>query len=124
MNENTEIDTDKKLDLIVESIKEKKGKQITRIDLTKIHNSICDYFVICHANSTTQVDAIADSVQTKLKKESGILAHHTEGLTNSRWVLIDYYDVLVHIFLDEMRSFYKLEELWADGEIEVVEEEK
>lgn len=123
MTDTNEIDTQTKLDLIVESIKEKKGKQITRIDLTKIHNSICDHFVICHGTSTTQVDAIADAVQAKLKKEAGILAHHVEGATNSRWILVDYYDVLVHIFLDEVRTFYKLEELWADGEIDVVEEE-
>lgn len=118
MTDNKDINIQKKLNLILEAIKEKKGKQIVSINLSKVHNSISDYFVICHGESTTQVDAIADEIQDKLKKEAGIRAHHVEGKDNSQWILIDYFDTLVHIFLEEKRSFFNLEDLWADGEIE------
>ncbi len=124
MADNKDINTQDKLSLILEAIKEKKGKQIVSINLIKVHNSISDYFVICHAESTTQVNAIADAIQEKVKKESGEMAHHVEGKDNSQWVLIDYFDILVHIFLEEKRSFFNLEELWADGEIEQIEDEK
>ena len=124
MTDTKDINTEDKLSLILEAIKEKKGKQIVSINLTKVHNSISDYFVICHAESTTQVDAIADGVQEKVKKEAGVMAHHVEGKDNSQWVLIDYFDTLVHIFLEEKRSFFNLEDLWADGEIDHIEDEK
>ena len=119
-----EINIQDKLNLILEAIKEKKGKQIVSINLSGVSNSISDYFVICHGESTTQVGAIADAVQDKLKKEAAIIAHHIEGKNNSQWVLIDYFDTLVHIFLEEKRSFFNLEDLWADGEIERIEDEK
>ncbi len=124
MIDTKEINIQDKLKIILEAIKEKKGKQIVSINLKKVNNSISDYFVICHGESTTQVDAIADSVQDKLKKESNIRAHHIEGTNNSEWVLIDYFDILVHIFLEEKRSFFNLEDLWSDGEIERIEGEK
>ena len=124
MADTKDINIQEKLNLILEAIKEKKGKQIVSINLTKVHNSISDYFVICHAESTTQVDAIADAIQVKVRKEAGIKAHHVEGKDNSQWILIDYFDTLVHIFLEEKRSFFNLEELWADGEIEHIEDEK
>lgn len=124
MTENKEINIKTKLNFILEAIKEKKGKQIVSINLTGISNSISDYFVICHGESTTQVSAIADAVYDKLKKEAGIKAHHIEGKDNSQWILIDYFDTLVHIFLEEKRSFFNLEELWADGEIEHIVDEK
>ena len=124
MADNKDINIQDKLSLILDAIKEKKGKQIVSINLTKVHNSISDYFVICHGESTTQVDAIADAIQNKVRKEAGVKAHHVEGKDNSQWVLIDYFDTLVHIFLEEKRSFFNLEELWADGEIEHIEDEK
>jgi len=124
MADNKDINIQDKLSLILDAIKEKKGKQIVSINLTKVHNSISDYFVICHGESTTQVDAIADAIQNKVRKEAGVKAHHVEEKDNSQWVLIDYFDTLVHIFLEEKRSFFNLEELWADGEIEHIEDEK
>jgi len=120
MIKNQEIQIDEKLNLIIESIKEKKGKQITKIDLTGIQNSICDYFIICHGDSTTQVDALADGVQDSLKQKAGIRAFHVEGTDHCQWVLIDYNDILVHVFLGEKRSFYNLEELWADGQVDII----
>lgn len=124
MADTKDINIQDKLRLILEAIKEKKGKQIVSINLTKVHNSISDYFVICHGESTTQVDAIADAILEKVKKDAGVKAHHVEGKNNSQWILIDYFDTLVHIFLEEKRSFFNLEELWADGEIEHIEDEK
>ena len=123
MTKKKEINLEEKLKLILEAIKEKKGKQIVSINLSKITNSISDYFVICHGDSTTQVDAIADEIEDKLKKEAGIRPHHVEGKDNSQWILLDYFDTLVHVFIEEKRAFFNLEELWADGEIENIEDE-
>jgi len=116
------LDVEEKCRLITEAIREKKGHRIIRIDLTGVEHAICDSFIICHGESSTQVDAITDSIREKLKVEAGIRAHHVEGVQNSQWVLMDYFDVLVHVFLEEFRDFYKLEELWADGRIQVDEE--
>ncbi len=113
-----------KLEFILEALKEKKGKEIVSIDLEKVDNAIWDYFVICHGDSTTQVDALQDAVHRKLKEELKTGAHHIEGTNNSLWVLMDYSDILVHIFLKEKRAFYNLEELWADGRLEHVVDEQ
>ena len=123
MGEIDVLSTGEKCRLIVEAIREKKGHQIVTIDLTEVDNAICDSFIICHGESSTQVGAIIESVAKNLKEKAGIRAHHVEGLQNSQWVLMDFFDVLVHVFLEEFRSFYKLEELWADGKMEVAEEE-
>ena len=107
--------------LVVEAIREKKGHQILSIDLSQIEHAICDTFIICHGESTTQVGAIVDSIEKKLKTDAGIRPHHVEGVQNSQWVLLDYFDVLVHVFLEDFRSFYKLEELWADGKVKALD---
>lgn len=124
MTETGENIHTEKLELILEALKEKKGKEIVAIDLEKVDNAICDYFVICHGDSTTQVDALQNAVHRKLKEKLKTGAHHIEGTDNSLWVLMDYYDILVHIFLKEKRSFYNLEELWADGRLEHVKDEQ
>lgn len=114
--------TEEKCRLIVEAIREKKGHNVVTIDLSGVDHAICDSFVICHGESTTQVDAITESILDSLKQSASIRPHHVEGHQNSQWVLIDYFDVLVHVFLEEFRYFYKLEELWADGKVEMAEE--
>ncbi len=124
MSEIDVLSADDKCRLITEAIREKKGHHVTVIDLSEVENAICDSFIICHGESTTQVGAITESIAKKLKEEAGIRAHHVEGLQNSQWVLMDFFDVLVHVFLEEFRSFYKLEELWADGKIVMAEEVK
>ena len=106
-----------KRELILEAIREKKGHDIVSIDLSDVENSICDSFIICHGESVTQVGAITESIEKKMKQEARIRPHHVEGLQNSQWVLLDYFDILVHVFQEEYRSFYKLEELWADGKV-------
>ena len=118
MEQSDLINVEQKKELILEAIREKKGHQIVSIDLSEVENSICDYFIICHGESLTQVGAITESIEKKLKEEARMRVHHVEGLKNSQWVLLDYYDILVHVFQEEFRSFYKLEELWADGKIQ------
>ena len=120
MGENDELSVEERSRIIVDAIREKKGHRIVTIDLSEIDHSICDSFIICHGDSSTQVGAITHSIEKRLKVEAGIRAHHVEGLQNSQWVLLDYFDVLVHIFLEETRSFYKLEELWADGKVKEI----
>lgn len=105
----------KLVETIVSAIADKKGKDIVSLDLTGFDGAICNHFVICHADSTTQVAAIADGIEQKVFEEMKEWPHRTEGLNNAVWVAVDYIDVMVHIFLGEMRDFYKLEQLWADA---------
>jgi len=103
---------------VVEGINNKKGFDVLKIDLRKFENRIADFFVICHGASTTQVDSISDSVEDTVRKNAGEKPLHKEGLENCFWVLLDYGNVVVHIFLEEYRSFYSLESLWADATLE------
>ena len=109
---------------IIKGIHEKKGQNVLTIDLRKLDSRIADYFVVCHASSTTQVSAICDSVEETARKEAGEKPLRIEGLENCFWVLIDYGNVIVHIFTEEYRKFYSLESLWADAKIEIVEDKK
>jgi len=113
-------------ELILESIfkgmHEKKGKDVLKIDLRKLENTITDFFVICHGSSITQVESISDSVEDSVRTGAGVKPQHIEGLENCFWVLMDYGDVVVHVFLAEYRSFYSLESLWADAAIEEVKD--
>ena len=108
--------------IIIESIKEKKGQNIVHIDLTGTDNSVCEFFIITHADSGTQVRAIANHIEENLKKKHAIRAYHTEGYENAHWILLDYNSIVVHVFLEQIRNYYKLEELWADAEIELISE--
>ena len=110
------------LQSVIKGIFEKKGQNVLKIDLRKLENRITDYFVICHAPSGTQVSAICDSVDDTVRKEASEKPLHVEGLDNCFWVLLDYGNVIVHVFLEEYRKFYSLESLWADAAIEAVED--
>lgn len=107
----------KLVESIVKGIQEKKGTGIVIADLRGINGTICDFFVICQGNSPTQIDAITDSVEETARIETGEKPVKIAGLTNAEWVAMDYTDVLVHIFLPEMRSFYNLEDLWEDAKL-------
>ena len=107
---------------VIKGIFEKQGHNVLKIDLRKLENRIADYFIICHGSSVTQVDSICDSVEDTVRKKSEEKPLHIEGRENSYWVLIDYGNVIVHIFLEEYRNFYSLESLWADAEIEKMED--
>ncbi|HDZ41406.1 MAG TPA: ribosome silencing factor [Bacteroidetes bacterium] len=108
------------IDNIVKGIFEKKGERVLKLDFRSLENSVCDYFIICHGNSVTQVDSITESVELQVKKNTGGHPHHREGIENCLWVLLDYGDVVVHIFQEEYRNFYNLEALWADALIEEI----
>lgn len=105
----------------VRGIQEVKGHDILSLDLRKLPNSICDYFIICHGTSDTQVEAIARSVQKVMEESTGEIPVHKEGTKNAEWILLDYFDVVVHIFKEEARSFYNLEKLWADADVKEIE---
>lgn len=107
---------------IIEGILDKKGEKITLLNLEKVENAFCDRFIICQANSNTQVNAIADSIEKKVKEDLKVRVHHREGLDNAIWVLLDYHEILVHIFQTEYRDHYKLEELWGDAQITEIKE--
>lgn len=103
-------------DVIINGIQEKKGAEIIKLDLRKVPGAITDFFIICSGTSDSQIGAIADSVDeevTKVFKES---PWHKEGLTNREWILLDYVDVVVHIFRKDRREFYDLETLWGDAD--------
>jgi len=116
------VDTELLLETIVQGIQNKKGSDIVTVDLTVLENSFCQFFVICHGNSNIQVSAIAESVEERVREDLQEKVWHREGLENAQWVLLDYGDVVVHIFQKEFRDFYNLEELWADANIAHVEE--
>ena len=101
----------------IKGIEERKGIEITCLDFKKIPNASCDYFVICEGNSSTHVKALAGSVEEYIKKELGTRPWHTEGLQNSEWILMDYINVVVHIFQPHIRQHYALEDMWADAEV-------
>lgn len=109
-------------DAIVLGMLEKKATDIVLIDLRKVKHAVADFFVICSGNSDTQIDAIADSVEDELIKNSKTKPWKKEGFENKEWILIDYVDVVAHIFNKEKRVFYALEELWADAIVTQVEQ--
>ena len=112
------------LDSVIKGIFEKQGQNVLKLDHRKLENRITDYFVICHGNSGTHVDSISNSVEDIVRKETGEKPFHREGLENCFWVLIDYGNVIVHIFQEEQRNFYSLESLWADSNIERLDDNK
>jgi ribosome-associated protein len=104
-------------ELAIYGIQEKKGNDIVRLDLRNIFSSVSDYFVICHADSSTQVKAIANSVEEEIFKATQQEPWRKEGLEFGEWILLDYIDVVVHIFRTDKREFYGVEDLWGDAEI-------
>ena len=99
----------------VAAMQDKKAKQIISLDLSKIPNAVTKYFLICHAPSKIQVDAIYDNVVEFVWEQCGVKPFNREGHENSEWILIDYFDVVIHVFLEDIRTFYQLEDLWADA---------
>jgi ribosome-associated protein len=104
------------VEFAVKGMEEKKAKEIVTMDLRKLHHAVADFFVICHADSNTQVGAIADSVEEEIRKATGEKPFGREGFQNAEWILLDYVNVVVHIFQKPKRDFYRIESLWADAE--------
>jgi ribosome-associated protein len=103
------------LKVIIKAIQDKKGESIVSLDMRKIPEAVADFFIICEAGANVQVKAIADSVQDLVKQECGEMPYRHEGYQALQWVLVDYVNVVVHIFQKETRKFYRLEEMWSDG---------
>lgn len=102
---------------IVDAILDKKGKEVTSLEIGKLPNSVCDYFIVCHADSTTQVHAISENIELKVRENLNEKTWKSTGYDNSIWIVLDYVNVVVHIFQTEWRDFYKIEDLWADAPI-------
>ena len=125
MLENTKLlSTDTLITNIIEGIDNLKGEKINIIDLRKIDNSVCKYFIICSGNSNTHVKSISNSIQKHVWKETNENPWHVEGEDRCDRILIDYVDIAVHIFKKETRIFYDLESLWGDAKQILIEEKK
>lgn len=121
MKINQGQNTEHLVEVVVNAMQEVKGEEIVSLDLKNVTHAVADYFVICHANSHTQVQAIARRVEEETMKTLNDRPWHKEGIQNAEWVLLDYTDIVVHVFYKEARTFYALEDLWADGEVKEYE---
>ncbi|MPR32601.1 ribosome silencing factor [Salmonirosea aquatica] len=119
---NKEVSSQDLCQLVAKGMMEKKGQEVAILDLRKVKNAIADFFVICSGTSDTQIDAIADSVEHEVYKAVEENPWHKEGKTNREWILIDYVDVVAHVFKKDRRKYYDLEELWGDADLTLIEE--
>jgi ribosome-associated protein len=103
-------------EIIIKGIQDKKGKNIVSLNLKEIPHAVSDYFIVCHGTSNIQVQAIAESVEDEVRNAVGLKPWHREGVQNAEWILLDYVDVVVHIFQENTRNFFQIENLWADAE--------
>ena len=117
MKKNKQISSEDLCNHVINGMQEKKGFDIVKMDLRKIPNSITDFFIICSGNSDTQIDAISNSVDGEVFKGTQQNPWHREGIQNREWILLDYVDVVVHIFRKDRREFYDIESLWGDADI-------
>ncbi len=116
-----EINNDQLIAQIIKGIEEVKGNNIEILDLREIENTVCDYFVICNGSSNTQVNAIVNSIQKTVSKALKDKPWHIEGSDNAEWVLMDYVNVVVHVFQKHIREYYDIESLWGDAKITQIE---
>jgi len=112
---------DQLISTVIAGIEDVKGKEITILDLREIENTVCDYFIICEGTSNTQVNAIVNSIQKKVSKELKDNPWHIEGNDNAEWVLMDYVNVVVHVFQKHIREYYDIESLWGDAKTTIIE---
>lgn len=108
----------------VEALSDKKARGITVLDLRHLEQAVCDYFVLCHASSAPHIRALADEVEQQVANSTGELPWRSSGRENAQWIVLDYFDVVVHIFEEDMRSFYNIDALWADAHITRFNEEE
>ena len=119
---NKEVSSQELSHLVAKGMLEKKGLDIVILDLRKVKNAVADFFVLCSGTVDTHVDSVADSVEAEVYKATEIDPWQREGKTNREWILIDYVDVVAHVFKRESREFYGLDELWGDAEVIHVDE--
>jgi len=115
------VNKDELLTYIIKGIEEVKGNNIDILDLREIENTVCDYFVICNGSSNTQVNAIVNSIQKTVSKSIKDKPWHVEGSEQGEWVLMDYVDIVVHVFQPHIREYYNIEGLWGDAKITSIE---
>ncbi len=101
--------------LVIDSIQDIKGKNIIKLDLQHLDDAPTDFFIICEGDSDTQVRAISNNIHKRLKDELFVLPSHTEGAQSSKWICLDYFNTVVHVFYRETRGYYELEDLWGDA---------
>lgn len=118
------VNTDDLIAEIIKGIDDVKGEDIQLLDLREIENTVCDYFVICSGNSNTQVKAISGSIQKNVSKNLKDKPWHIEGEVNAEWVLMDYVNVVVHVFQKQIREYYDIESLWGDATITTISTSK
>lgn len=111
------LSAEKLNELIINAIQDKKGIDVIKIDLRHLPEAPTDFFIVCHGNNENQVKAIADNIEFEVKMKGDELPLHTEGKQNSVWVLVDYFDTVVHVFHHEAREYYNLQGLWSDGKV-------
>lgn len=117
------LKTEQVVNKVIEALEDNKALQVVKIDLRKIENCFCSFFVICHGTSGTHIAGLTNAVEEKVREELDEKPYHIEGLGASRWTVLDYGDVVVHIFDKELREFYQLEEFWGDGITETIQQE-
>ncbi len=113
--------TDELITQIIEGVEEVKGQEVHLLDLRAIENTVCDYFIICNGTSNTHVNAIVNSIQKIVSKSLRDKPWHVEGSENGEWVLMDYVNVVVHVFQKHIREYYDIENLWGDAKVTVIE---
>ncbi len=111
------IDSKQLSEAVAQGMLEKKASDVIILDLRKVKSAVTDFFVICSGNSDTQVDAITDSIEQEVYKQLGQNPWHKEGKENKEWILLDYVDVVAHVFKKDRRQFFALEDLWGDAEV-------
>lgn len=112
VNESQELSN-----LIIDAIQDIKGKNILKLDLRHLDDAPTDFFIICEGDSGTQISAIANNIHKRVKEELGLHPSHREGQSQAKWVLVDYFNIIIHIFYPETRAFYEIEDLWGDAKI-------
>ncbi|HET8737647.1 MAG TPA: ribosome silencing factor [Pricia sp.] len=119
--QKSEDGADELIALILQGIEEVKGQDIRILDLGDIENTVCDYFIICNGTSNTHVNAITGSIRKTVSKASGDKPWHVEGENNAEWILMDYVNIVVHVFQKHIREYYDIEGLWGDAKVTEVE---
>jgi ribosome-associated protein len=123
MKKKNQVPAEQLLEVIVNAIQDVKGEDIRSFDLRNLSHAVADFFVVCHGNSHTQAQAIARRIEEETEKVLNQSVWHREGVQNAEWILLDYVDIVVHVFYRDARPFYGLEDLWADAKVEAYEYE-
>jgi ribosome-associated protein len=123
MKKKNQVPAEQLLEVIVNAIQDVKGEDIRSFDLRNLSHAVADFFVVCHGNSHTQAQAIARRIEEETEKALNQSVWHREGVQNAEWILLDYVDIVVHVFYRDARPFYGLEDLWADAKVEAYEYE-